>query len=156
MKMSLLIASPLKDPWIEQRVTDYLKRASVKHHCVFTEVKGEKIPPGGDVAVALDKEATRLVEKANPQHWWVALDADGVSMSSEEFCHTVLQAENRSVPGMVFFVGSAYGLAPSLVKSCGLRLSLSKMTFPHQLAVLMLAEQIYRAASLATGSPYHK
>lgn len=156
MKMSLLIASPLKDSSIEQQVADYLKRASVKHVCVFTEVKGEKMPPGADIATALDREAARLVAKANPQHWWIALDPGGVSLTSEEFCQTITQAENRSVPGIVFFIGSAYGLAPSLVQSCGLRLSLSKMTFPHQLAVLMLSEQIYRAASIATGGPYHK
>ena len=57
---------------------------------------------------------------------------------------------------MAFWIGSAYGLAPSLVQTADLSLSLSSMTFPHQLAVTMLAEQLYRAHAIASGSPYHK
>jgi 23S rRNA (pseudouridine1915-N3)-methyltransferase len=84
----------------------------------------------------------------------VALEVDGRSLSSHELSRWIDRAENDSVQTLVFLIGGSYGLPPELSKKADLRLSLSAMTFPHRLARLVLAEQVYRAFSISRGEPY--
>ncbi|MGR3485443.1 MAG: 23S rRNA (pseudouridine(1915)-N(3))-methyltransferase RlmH [Paracoccaceae bacterium] len=85
----------------------------------------------------------------------VALDERGRQMTSPDFARRLQGWQGRSAP-VAFLIGGADGLDPGLVKGCELSLSLGKMVWPHKLVRVMLAEQIYRAATILTGHPYHR
>lgn len=86
----------------------------------------------------------------------VALDARGAQLSSESFAERLAEWRDQSVGEVCFVIGGADGLAESLTGKANLVLSLGKMTWPHQLARVMLAEQLYRAMTIILGHPYHR
>lgn len=86
----------------------------------------------------------------------IALCVEGRELSSEELSVTLDRAANAGKSGAVFLVGSSWGLSEKVKAACDLCLSFSPMTFPHSLFRVMLAEQIYRAASILSGGKYHK
>lgn len=86
----------------------------------------------------------------------VALSEDGTLLTSEEFAGWVNDWMIAGTRHVCFFIGSASGLDPEFKAGCQRRLSLSPMTFPHDMARMMLAEQLYRAMSIIRGEPYHK
>lgn len=86
----------------------------------------------------------------------VALDARGQALSSEAFAARLGQWRDAGTADLSFIIGGADGLDPTLIKSASLVLSLGAMTWPHMLARVMLAEQLYRAATILTGHPYHR
>ncbi len=98
--------------------------------------------------------AERLTRSIPDRSRVVALEVDGSALSSRDLAKWIGRAENESVQTLVFLVGGAYGLPQELSKNADLRLSLSAMTFPHRLARLVLAEQVYRAFSILRGEPY--
>ncbi len=104
----------------------------------------------GKEAEVSDRLARSIPERSRV----VALEVDGRALSSRELAKWLERAENESVQTVVFLIGGAYGLPQELSKKADLRLSLSAMTFPHRLARLVLAEQVYRAFSILRGEPY--
>jgi len=86
---------------------------------------------------------------------WV-LTREGKGVSSEELARSLGQASVQSLPGITFVLGGAFGLEPELADRARRRLSLSTMTLPHEVARLLLAEQLYRAGTILRGEPYHK
>jgi 23S rRNA (pseudouridine1915-N3)-methyltransferase len=81
---------------------------------------------------------------------------EGESMASEELARYLERHAVRSSPGVAFVIGGAHGLAEAVLERGRRRLSLSKMTLPHEMARLVLAEQLYRAGTILRGEPYHK
>ena len=81
---------------------------------------------------------------------------EGKLLSSEQLAQAVLDVQNQGNSRLVFVIGGSWGLDPAVKQRADLRLSMSKMTFPHQLARVMLLEQIYRACSINHNSRYHK
>ena len=156
MKLSILLPAPMKEKGLAQLTDDYLKRSRTSFAASLTSIKGEKIHARENPSRALEKEAERLVQATPPGFATVALCPDGDMLTSEKFARTLETWRDRGKRGVAFWVGSAYGLSPELVRRADARWSLSPMTMPHQLAVTVLAEQIYRAHGILTGSPYHK
>ena len=103
---------------------------------------------------ALEKEAEKIRAAIPPRSTVVALCVEGKQLSSEAFAS--LLDEKAQLGGLCFLIGSSHGLDEKLKRECQVRLSLSAMTFPHRLARLLLAEQIYRGFSILAGSAYHK
>jgi 23S rRNA (pseudouridine1915-N3)-methyltransferase len=110
----------------------------------------------GDPAKVLRSEAA-VVQRRLPDRWRVvALDERGDAMDSERFAGMLGDLENTGVPGLAFILGSDLGLDPGLRRSADIRLSLGPMTLPHQLARLVLWEQLFRAAQILDGGGYHR
>src|SRR5690606_6022610 len=86
----------------------------------------------------------------------IALDRLGKPWSSETLARHLGEAGVTSVPGITFLIGGAFGLAPHVLSRADRMISLSAMTFPHEIARLVLAEQLYRAGTSLRGEPYHK
>ncbi|MBS3164399.1 23S rRNA (pseudouridine(1915)-N(3))-methyltransferase RlmH [Candidatus Woesearchaeota archaeon] len=99
---------------------------------------------------AMQEEGKQLLELARGQ-FTIALTAEGKQYSSEELA-SLLASKDR----VTFLVGSSHGLSSQVLASADMRLSLSRMTLPHELALLVLAEQVYRSATIQKGHPYHK
>jgi 23S rRNA (pseudouridine1915-N3)-methyltransferase len=102
-----------------------------------------------------DREAERLLARVPSGAQLVACDERGRAMSSAEFAAWLQQAR-ESARDVGFVVGGAFGIAPSLRARAALLLAISTWTLPHELARLVLAEQLYRAGTIVRGEPYHK
>ena len=102
----------------------------------------------------LKEEAAAIQKKVNSGNDLVLLDSNGKQFSSVEFARWLQKKQNTS-RDLVFVIGSAYGFDEALKKSAAEMISLSKMTFPHQLAKVMFAEQLYRAFTILRNEKYH-
>jgi len=141
---------------LEAPVAEYEERARRYWKLEVAEVDAGT--PGRDPAAERVKEAEaqRLLSRIPPGFTVVALTRTGKGLGSRELA-AVLEGEAvRSSPGVAFVVGGAFGLSDAVLKRAQRRLSLSPLTMPHELARLVLAEQLYRAGTLVRGEPYHK
>lgn len=103
---------------------------------------------------ARKEESGRLLDKINPEDYVILLDERGINLDSPSLSSYLLSPLQRSQT-VVIIIGGAYGVDESVHKRANLIWSLSKLVFPHQLVRLILAEQIYRAQAIASGTPYH-
>ena len=148
-----------KESYYREAALEYVKRLGA--FCVFSEkvIKDEKLPQNASDALikaALDKEADRILSELKPRHLKIAMCIEGKQMSSEELSATLDSIALRGLSGVTFIIGSSQGLSDRVKRECDVRLSMSKMTFPHRLARVMLLEQIYRAFTISSGMNYHK
>ncbi|HKR08288.1 MAG TPA: 23S rRNA (pseudouridine(1915)-N(3))-methyltransferase RlmH, partial [Gemmatimonadaceae bacterium] len=118
------------------------------------EVREERAS-GVPVDKVMQREGERLAERIPDRAQRVACEIGGKSFTSSQFADFLRRArdENRDI---AFLIGGAFGLAPSVASSSTLKLSLAPWTLPHEIARLVLAEQIYRAGTIVRGEPYHK
>jgi 23S rRNA (pseudouridine1915-N3)-methyltransferase len=107
-------------------------------------------------AQRLSEEGARLLKLAAGAEFVVALDEGGKLLSSHLFASTLGKARDAGTGAMAFLVGGPDGLSPEVLQAARLKLSLSAMTLPHGLARIVLAEQLYRAATILAGHPYHR
>lgn len=148
-----------KETYYKQAANEYIKRLGA--FCDFSEkvIKDEKLPQNpseSTINAALEKEADRILSEIKPRHLKIAMCIEGKQLSSQELSEVLDSVPDRGLSGITFIIGSSEGLSERVKKSCDIRLSMSKMTFPHRLARVMLLEQIYRAFSICSGKKYHK
>lgn len=153
-RLWIVAAGRIRHAGIRRATEEYLARAAALGMAVrVVEVREGSARGGG--AAAMREEARRMLTVALPSRAVrVALEAGGRPFTSEAFARW-LEARLTEAD-VAFFAGGAWGLDPVLVRQCGETLSLSPLTMAHELARLVLAEQIYRAATLIRGAPYHK
>ncbi|MCZ6807043.1 MAG: 23S rRNA (pseudouridine(1915)-N(3))-methyltransferase RlmH [Deltaproteobacteria bacterium] len=144
MRVRIIAVGKAKDRSLRVLLDDYYGR--IGRYAKFEEVE---IKDGDAVDVA-EKLSRNIPDRSRV----VTLEVDGRGLSSHELANWLGRAENDSVQTVVFLIGGAYGLPQDISKSADLRMSLSAMTFPHRLARLVLAEQIYRGFSILRGEPY--
>ena len=109
-----------------------------------------------DSEAVMTAEAGRLLARIPDELEMIALTRGGEEMGSEELSGYLQELGVRSSSGVAFLIGGAHGLAQDILTKARRRLSLSAMTLPHEVARLVLAEQLYRAGTIARGEPYHK
>ena len=155
MKVRILAVGKLKETRSREAAEDYLARVNRYLPCEVVEVKdagGER-----DEARILASEARRLRDAAaGDGEFRVALDVRGKSYSSVEFARFLGDRMSHGGGDLAFLIGGPWGLEPGLRRECELQLSLSALTFPHDLVRVILLEQIYRALTILRGEPYHK
>jgi 23S rRNA (pseudouridine1915-N3)-methyltransferase len=104
----------------------------------------------------MEAEAERLLARVPAGFDLVALTREGREMSSRELAAYLQELGTRSAPGVAFVIGGAFGLGEAVLRRTARKLSLSALTLPHEMARLVLAEQLYRAGTIVRGEPYHK
>ncbi|RPH94337.1 23S rRNA (pseudouridine(1915)-N(3))-methyltransferase RlmH [candidate division KSB1 bacterium] len=157
MNLTIIAVGKLRESYYRAGVEDYLQR--IKRFLPIEQIEtaiGTGEEGNGKGKGALLREAEGIERHLIRGGKIVVLDAAGTSLSSEEFSEWIQKTMNSAVSRVNFIVGGAWGLAPKLIDRADMRLSLSSMTLPHELARLVLVEQIYRALSLWKGLPYHK
>jgi 23S rRNA (pseudouridine1915-N3)-methyltransferase len=143
-----------RDPAVGAAITEYETRAGRYWPLDVRTVREESARHLGP-AMVRDREAERLAAAIGPA-LMVACAEDGERMTSAEFARW-LQSEREAARGNVAFViGGAFGLGTAVLAAAARRLSLASWTLPHELARLVLAEQLYRAGTIVRGEPYHK
>lgn len=106
-------------------------------------------------AVRIQDESARLVAQLRPQDRCICLDEQGKARSSQELADAVAAWTTDGNRTSCFVIGGPFGLGSAVLERCAERLSLSKMTLPHEMARVVLLEQLYRAATILKGMPYH-
>jgi 23S rRNA (pseudouridine1915-N3)-methyltransferase len=147
------VGKPRNAP-IAGAIDEYERRAG---HYWPLEVHEVREEPAKSLSADLvrEREGERLSEAVPASAHLVACDPGGVSKTSEEFS-AWLQGEREKGHDVAFVIGGAYGLSPAVRKRARTKLSLAPWTLPHELARLVLAEQLYRAGSIVKREPYHK
>ena len=154
MKLRLLALGHKLPGWVAEGYAHYARRLPPEFELELVELKPEPRDRGRTVEQMLAAEALRAAPSLRGWHV-VALDERGRTADSAAFARQLGQWRDRSL-SVVFVIGSADGLADSLKTNADVIMSLSPLTFPHPLARVVLAEQIYRATSLLQGHPYHR
>ncbi len=155
MNLTVLVVGPVRGP-LAVAVTEYEERARR-----YWKLKVVEVPSGsgGGSAVTqrvLEAESARILARIDDAAHVVALTREGVRWSSPELAAHLEELAVRSCREATFVIGGAFGLAPEVFDRAQVRLSLSSMTLPHELARLALAEQLYRAGTILRGERYHK
>ena len=157
MPLSLITVGKIAKPFAEA-AREYEKRLSRYDKVDVIELPDEKEPPHlshAAIAQVMDKEGRNILGRVRREDAVVALCIEGQAQTSEQLADIVsrLRMDGRRT---VFIIGGSLGLSPEVVARADIRLSLSSMTMPHQLARVVLAEQLYRAAKINAGQRYHK
>ncbi len=148
----------LKESYLREAVSEYRKRLSGMCRVEEIELKETRLPDNpsdAEIRAALSAEAKAILAAIPPRAFAVALCVEGQKMSSPELSRR-LEAVTDETGELCFIIGSSYGLAPEVKSAARLRLSVSDLTFPHQLMRVILYEAIYRCYQIAKGSKYHK
>ena len=136
----IIAIGKIKKKWIQEGIEMYLKRL-----------------PGLEVKEIKDstqiKEEHSIKEIISKNEILITLNENGQSFTSKQLATKLLNSHNQNI---TFVIGGAFGLSPSLNNSAAWQLSLSPLTFPHEIARLLLIEQLYRAKTISQGGPYHK
>lgn len=158
LKVKLITVGTLKEEYLREATAEYEKRLSA--FCRFEQIqlKEEKLPElpsQNEIKAALDREAIRITEQISSSAFCVALCVEGKQLSSEELADK-LEAISMDRSEVVFVIGSSYGLSDAVKQRADMKLSISRLTFPHQLMRPILLEAIYRAFNIQKGTKYHK
>ncbi len=146
MRLLILAAGKVREPHLRTAVDDYLRRA--RRHLPVDEV---------EVKAARGRSAGAAILAALPPGFEVwALDAGGDEPTSEGLARSIEERMGRGQKGIAFVIGPAEGLPPEVLGRATRRLALSRLTLPHRLARLLLAEQLYRAVTIIRGEPYSR
>ena len=156
--ITILAVGRLKERYLVEGTAEYLKRLSACARVDMVEVGDESfaedLPPAGREKVK-EKEGERLLSRLRPGTFLIALDVKGKTRSSEEMAEVLNRQALEGKSDLTFAIGGSLGLPRKVLEQAGMRLSFSKMTFPHQLMRLILLEQIYRWFKISRGEPYH-
>jgi 23S rRNA (pseudouridine1915-N3)-methyltransferase len=150
----LAVVGKPRDASFANSIGEYERRAARYWPLRTVEVREEPARHASE-ALVRERESTRLMEAVPPGAQLVACDVGGRAMSSRDFA-AWMQQQREAARDVGFVIGGAYGLADTVRDRAAMRLSLAPWTLPHELARLVLAEQLYRAGTIIRGEPYHK
>lgn len=154
MRLVVAVVGKARNAALGEAIRDYEKRAARYWPLDVHEVREERAT-GIPVDMVKEREGVRLSEKVPARAQTVACEVGGKSLSSEQFAD-LLQKAREQDRDLAFLIGGAFGLSSSVSKSSTMKLSLAPWTLPHEIARLVLVEQIYRAGTIVRGEPYHK
>lgn len=159
LNITIIAVGRLKDKFYEDAAAEYVKRLSAYTKVNIVEVRAADLPedPGAAlIADALKREGQEILKKIPASAYVAALCIEGRQIASEDMAGLLTDVPLMGKSELVFLIGGSYGLSDEVKRRADARLSMSKMTFPHRLARVMLLEQIYRGFKISRGEKYHK
>ena len=155
MKIELWVIGKTNEPYLEEGIAIFLNR--IRHFISFSieTIPNLKKAKNLDKTTIKTKEATLVLQQIKPEDFLVLLDERGKLLTSEEWAIFLEKKMNASFKRVVFLVGGAYGVDTTIRERANFVLSLSKMTFSHQMIRLFFVEQLYRGFSILNHHPYH-
>ena len=159
MNIDIICVGKIKETYLKAAIQEYEKRLSKYCRLMILEVADEKTPD--KQSDALDEkirqtEAERLLRFIKQGAYVITLEIQGKMLDSVELAQEIEKTGIRGISDIQFVIGGSLGLHTSICKRADLKLSFSKMTFPHQLMRVILLEQIYRSYRIINHEPYHK
>lgn len=159
LAVKFICVGRMREKFYIEAFSEYTKR--LQSLCKFeivepNEQRLSENPSDREIKAALDKEALDIMKAIPSDAYVVAMCVEGRQMPSEGMGELIAARENSGKPKLCFVIGGSFGLADSVKQRADMKLSMSKMTFPHHLARVMLIEQLYRGFKINEGSRYHK
>ena len=158
IKIHIITVGKLKEKYLRDAVAEYTKRISAYAKIDVVEVNEHKCadnPSPAEIQQVLEKEGERIIAKIPRGSFVIPMCIEGVQKTSEEFSAEIEKIA-LSTGEITFIIGGSFGLSDEVKRLGRLKLSFSKMTFPHQLMRVILLEQVYRALSISNNAKYHK
>ncbi|MDL1971130.1 MAG: 23S rRNA (pseudouridine(1915)-N(3))-methyltransferase RlmH [Candidatus Desulfofervidaceae bacterium] len=155
MKFKFIWTGRTRTGYLVSGINDYLKRIKRYVQVEVKEIKDEKIKHMDKTAIQI-KEAKRIKQIIKPGEYVIALDEKGKLFNTETMADWLFQVSKRGYKTVTFLIGGPLGMAPDLIEKADLNLSLSPLTFTHEMARLILTEQLYRILTIWHGEGYHK
>lgn len=158
MTIKIYAIGKIKD-FYKAGVDEYLKRISGYSKIEVIELKDDSLsdkPSESEIKKAKDNEGKRVLSLLKNNEFLIGLDLNKKEMTSEEFASFLLDSLVNNGSSVSFVIGGSYGLSDELKKRINVSISISKLTYPHQLARLVLVEQIFRAFKIINNETYHK
>lgn len=153
MKISIIQVGKTKDAWLNEGIAEYLKRLSVFVTVNVIEIPDMSIKIAGNTESVKDREAQTILKRLEPDDYVVLLDERGTEKTSLEFADFLISIlETKHV---VFVIGGVYGVDQALKTRADACIALSRLTFTHRMARLILCEQLYRAMMIKANRSYH-
>ncbi len=155
MKIEAWFIGKTSPAYLQIGLDDYAGR--IKKYVPFETVIIPDIKDAGSYAARdrLLKEGEKVLQKLIPQDYLILLDEGGKEFSSVQFSQFIEKELNKSYKKLIFLVGGSFGFSTELQQPANLKISLSKMTFSHQMVRLFFLEQIYRGFTILNNEPYH-
>ncbi len=159
MKIRLLTVGKIKEKYLRDAIAEYSKRLSRYCKLEILEAADEKTPDHASEALEEQikkKEGDRILNFISDSDYVIALDLKGEMLTSEEFAQRIDRLGIQGVSTIDFIIGGSLGLSEEVRRRADLKVSFSKMTFPHQLMRVIFLEQLYRSYRIIRNEPYHK
>ena len=159
MNIAVISVGKMKEKAYREMADEYLKRLS--RYGKYQEIELQDLPEREGASPAEEeklktREGEEILRRIRPEDRVIALTIPGKQRSSEELAAEMGEAKNRGLGRLVFVIGGSLGLGRNVLDRADGEMSMSRMTFPHQLARVMLLEQLYRAEKILAGERYHK
>ena len=156
MKIKIIALGRIKEKFLKDGIDEFLKRLTPYTSIEIAELAPVEIKDENLIQKALEEEGVNILSHIKDESYVITMEIQGKQLSSEEFAEKINEITISGVSELVFVIGSSFGLAPIVSQRANLKLSMSKMTFLHQFARLILIEQIYRAFKILKNEKYHK
>lgn len=159
MNINIICVGKIKEKYWTDAIREYQKRLSAFCKLQILEAEEEKISNGqnpSDILLTLKAEGSKIAARLPKNAYTIALCIEGKACSSEELARKIQEVGLRGISTVNFIIGGSWGISEEVKQKADWKLSMSKMTFPHQMARVILCEQIYRAFEIIHNGKYHK
>lgn len=161
MRVDIIAVGKIKESFINEAINEYKKRLSKFCNLNIIEVDDvvSKVENDSNIKNSIKQESSKIISKIeslSKNAYIFALDIAGKELSTIDFKNKISEIKLSGISDIIFIIGGSYGLSDEIKQKSNMRLSFSKMTFPHQLFRVILLEQIYRVFKIENNEPYHK
>lgn len=156
MNIKIIALGKIKEKFLKDGIDEFLKRLGPYASIEVIELTPIEIKDENLIERVLEQEGEKILSLIKPQSYVITLEIQGKMLSSEELAEKIESLTNDGIGEIIFVIGSSCGIAKTVSARANFKLSMSKMTFLHQFARLILVEQIYRAFKIIKKETYHK
>lgn len=159
MKIKIFAIGKIKEQYLKDGINEYLQRIKPYSQIEIIEVNDEPVrdnPNDSDIKKCIELEGNKVLKLLKPSDYLIGLDLNKKELNSPQFATFLEESFVSGGSSISFVIGGSYGLSDALKQRCNTSISLSKMTFLHQMTRLILLEQIYRAFKINRNETYHK
>jgi len=155
MNINIIAVGKIREKYIKEGLEEFLKRTCPYSQVKITEISASDYKNNSNLDKYLEIEAEKILKMITENSFVILMDINGKQLSSEKFAEKIKELNTEGFNQIIFIMGGAFGVHDKIKHRADFKLSLSDMTFPHQIARLLLAEQIYRAFRIINNEPYH-
>lgn len=156
LKIKIIALGKIKEKFLKEGIDEFLKRLTPYASVSILELNPIEIKDENLIEKILLEEGEKILSNIKPLDFVITMEINGKQFSSEEFAQKIETLTHDGVQEIVFVIGSSCGIGKNVSERANLKMSMSKMTFLHQFARLILVEQIYRAFKIIKNETYHK
>jgi 23S rRNA (pseudouridine1915-N3)-methyltransferase len=155
LKIKIIALGKIKEKYLQEGIDEFLKRLTPYATVSVVEVQPVQVKDENLIERVLGEEGEKILSLIKPTDYLITMEIGGKELSSEEFADKISELTNSGVQEVVFVIGSSCGIGKNVSERADFKMSMSRMTFLHEFARLILVEQIYRAFKIIKGEKYH-